>query len=163
MLAVLLRVVRLVRADPVDRDQGAVDDDMVALAEAGEGFMKAGRPGSQDLQGLVDVSPGGGLGYPETGSELRERLVLPQMDQREQRLLEAAELAPAGVAGPAMLVQKPGDMLDVPCGMSSVAGYGNLQGLFGRRCAEWNHHANDEGPCLVTTPADQPKSPSSTG
>ncbi|MBB4987553.1 hypothetical protein GGE06_008526 [Streptomyces sp. SFB5A] len=112
MLAVLHRVIRLVHADPVDRDQGAVDDDMVALAEAGEGFMKAGRPGSQDLQGLVDVPPGSGLGYPETGSELRERLVLPQMDQRDQRLLEAAELTPAGVAGPVVLVQQPGNMLN---------------------------------------------------
>ncbi|MFB6808256.1 hypothetical protein [Streptomyces sp. NPDC056387] len=29
----------------------------------------------------------------------------------------------------------------------------NQQGPFGRRCDEWNHHAGDEGPCLVTTPA----------
>ncbi|SCD83846.1 hypothetical protein GA0115242_115725 [Streptomyces sp. SolWspMP-5a-2] len=39
----------------------------------------------------------------------------------------------------------------------------NQQDPFGRRCDEWNHHANDEGPCLVTTTADQPISPSSTG
>jgi hypothetical protein len=38
----------------------------------------------------------------------------------------------------------------------------NQQGPFGRRCAEWNHHANDEGPCLVTTATDQPISPAST-
>lgn len=30
------------------------------------------------------------------------------------------------------------------------------KGPSGRRCDEWNHHANDEGPRLVTTPADQP-------
>lgn len=97
VLAVLLRVVRLVRADPVDGDQGAVNDDVVALTEAGEGFMQAGHPADQNVQDIVHVPPGGGLRYPETGSELRERLVLTQMDQREQCLLEAAELAAAGV------------------------------------------------------------------
>jgi hypothetical protein len=68
--AVFHRVVRLVRADPVDGDQGAVNDDVVALTEAGEGFMKAGCPGGQDVQGLVDVPSGGGLGYPKPGAKL---------------------------------------------------------------------------------------------
>jgi hypothetical protein len=79
---------------------------------AGACFVETGCPAGQDVQGLVDVPPGGGLGYPETGSELRERLVLPQKEEREQRLLEAAELAPAGVAGPAVFVQQPGNMLN---------------------------------------------------
>ncbi|GEC05275.1 hypothetical protein SSP24_29300 [Streptomyces spinoverrucosus] len=35
-----------------------------------------------------------------------------QMDQREQRLLETAELAPPDVTGLAMLVQQPGNMLN---------------------------------------------------
>ncbi len=35
----------------------------------------------------------------------------------------------------------------------------NQQGPSGRRCAEWNHHANDEGPCPVTALADQLVSP----
>src|ERR1044071_6834349 len=71
------------------------------------------RPGAQEaVQGLVDVPPGRGLGYPESGPELRERLVLAQMDKGEQRLLEATELTPAGVAGPAVLVQQPGNMLN---------------------------------------------------
>jgi hypothetical protein len=76
VLAVFHRVVRLVRADAVDGDQSAVNDDMVALTGTGEGFMKAGSPGSQHLQGFVDVPPGGGLRYPEPGVELGERLVL---------------------------------------------------------------------------------------
>ncbi|TVP35668.1 hypothetical protein A3L22_30350 [Streptomyces griseus subsp. griseus] len=85
---------------------------MIALTETGERFVEARRPARQHVQGLVDVTPGGGLGYPETGAELRERLVLPQVHQGEQRLLETAELAPAGVAGLAVLVQQPSDMLD---------------------------------------------------
>lgn len=125
--------------------------------------MEAGCPAGKDVQGLVDVPPGGGLGYPETSSELRERLVLTQVHQREQCLLEAAELAPSGVEGPAVLVQQPGDMLDELMWHVERGRIPNQQGLFGRRCVEWNHHANDEGPCLVTPPTDQPISPSSTG
>ncbi|GHG24562.1 hypothetical protein Shyd_86250 [Streptomyces hydrogenans] len=92
--------------------RAAVNDAVVAFTDPGEGFLETGCPAGQHVQGLVDVAPGGGLGYPETGPELRERLVLPQVHQREKRLLEAAELAPAGVAGLAVLVQQPGDMLD---------------------------------------------------
>ncbi|AJF68594.1 hypothetical protein SVTN_33900 [Streptomyces vietnamensis] len=154
MPAVLYRVVRLVRADPVDGDQGAVNDDVGAFTEAGEGFIKAGRPGSQNVQGVADVPPSGGLGYPEAGSELRERFVLAQMDKGEQCLLEAAELASACVAGPAVFVKQPGNMLDELMRDVERGRIRNQQGPFGRRCVEWNHHANDEGPCLVTTPAD---------
>ncbi|MGX1480773.1 UNVERIFIED_CONTAM: hypothetical protein RKD50_009581 [Streptomyces canus] len=163
MSAVNHRVVGLVRADPVDGDQGAVNEDVVALTEAGEGFMEAGRPGGQNVQGLVDVPPGSGLGYPKSRSELRERLILTQMDKSEQRLLEATELTPAGVAGPAVLLQQPGNMLNQLVRDVEHGRIRNQQGPFGRRCDEWNHHANDEGPYLVTTPADQPISPSSTG
>ncbi|GFH67526.1 hypothetical protein Srut_40400 [Streptomyces rutgersensis] len=85
------------------------------------------------------------------------------MDEGQQRLLEATELAPAGVADLAMLVQQPGHMLDVLMRDVEHGRIRNQQGPFGRRCDEWNHHANDKGPCLVTTPADQPISPSSTG
>lgn len=83
MLAVLLRVAGLVGVDPVGGDQGAVNDDVVALTEAGEGFVEAGRSGDQDVQGFVHVPPGSGLGYPETRSELGERLVLAQVDEGE--------------------------------------------------------------------------------
>ncbi|MER7600308.1 hypothetical protein, partial [Streptomyces hydrogenans] len=78
------------------------------------------------------------------------------MHQGEKRLLETAELAPAGVAGLAVLVQQPGDMLDQ---LMRDVEHGSIRkpsGPFGCRCDEWNHHANDQGPCLVTTPADQP-------
>ncbi len=92
MLLVFLRVVRLIGADAVGGDQCAVNDDVVALTEAGVGFMEAWGPGGQHLQGLVHVAPGGGLRYREPGAELGERLVLAQVDKREQCLAEAAEL-----------------------------------------------------------------------
>jgi hypothetical protein len=159
VLAVLHRVVRLVRTDPVDRDQRAVNDDVVAFTEAGECFVQSGRPGRKDAQGLVDVPPGGSLGYPETAPELGERLVLPQVDEGEQRLLEAAELAPTDVADLAVLIQQPGDMLDELVRDVERGRIRNQQGPFGRRCDEWNHHANDEGPYLVTNPLTSPFHP----
>lgn len=163
MPAVFHRVVRLVRGDAVDGDQGTVDDDVVAFTEAGERFVETGRPVGQDVQRLVDVPPGGGLRYPKPGSELRERLVLPQMDQREQCLLEAVEPAPAGIASSATLLDHPGNMLNKLARNIEHGRIRNQQGPFGRQRVERDHHAKDEGPCLVTTPADQPLSPSSTG
>jgi len=50
--------------------RAAVNDDVVAFTEADEGFVEAGRPAGQGFQRLVYVAPGGGLRYPETGSEL---------------------------------------------------------------------------------------------
>ena len=160
---VFLRVVRLIGADAIGGDQCAVNDDVVALTEAGEGFVEAWGPGSQHLQGLVHIAPGGGLRYREPGAKLGERLVLAQVDQREQCLVEAAELPPAGVACAAVFVQQPGNMFDELMRDVERGRIRNRQGPFGRRCAEWNHHADDEGPCLVTTPTDQPISPTSTG
>lgn len=163
VLLAFLRVVRLIGADADGGDQRAVNDDVVALTEAGEGFMEAWGPGGQHLQGLVHVAPGGGLRYREPGAELGERLVLAQVDKREQCLVEAAELPPAGVTRAAVLVQQPGNVLNELMRDVERGRIRNQQGPFGRRCAEWNHHANDEGPCLVTTPTDQPFSPASTG
>ncbi|SDN68765.1 hypothetical protein SAMN05444921_13364 [Streptomyces wuyuanensis] len=85
------------------------------------------------------------------------------MDQREQRLLEATEFAPADVVGPAVLVQQPGNMLDELVRDVEHGRIRNQQLPFGRQRVEWNCHANDEGPCLVTAPADQPISPFSAG
>ena len=109
---VLLRVVRLIRVDSVGGNQRSVNDDVVALTEAGEGFVQAGSPGGQDVPGLVDVAPGSALGYAETGAELGERLVLTQVDQGEKSLLEATEPAPTSLACATVLVQQPGNMLD---------------------------------------------------
>lgn len=102
--------------------------------------------------------------WPFGSTELSQRKRrLTQMNESEKRLLEAAEFAPAGVAGPAVFVQQPGDMLNQLVRDIEHGRIRNQQGLFGRRCDEWNHHANDEGPCHVTIPADLPISPSSTG
>lgn len=57
-------------------------------------------------------------------------------------------------AGDALRSVRPGLLRDVQGGTTW-----NQHGPFGRRCAEWSHHANDEGPTL----ADQPVSPSSAG
>ncbi|MDQ0904848.1 hypothetical protein QFZ22_000833 [Streptomyces canus] len=132
--------------DSTARQLGRPARTLLTHGEAGEGFMEAGRPGGQHLQGFVDVPPGSGLGYPESGPELRERLILAQMDKGEQRLLEATELTPAGVAGPAVLVQQPGNMLNQLVRDVEHGSIRNHQGPFGRRCAEWNHTPTTRGP-----------------
>lgn len=59
VLLVFLAVIRLVRSDAFGGDQGAVDNDEVALAQADQGLVQAGCPGGEDLERLVDVAPGG--------------------------------------------------------------------------------------------------------
>ena len=96
---------------------------------------------------------------PKPAPSWGERLVLTQVDQGEKSLLEATEPAPTSLACATVLVQQPGNMLDELVGDVQHGWLRNQQGLAGRRCAEWNHHANDEGPCLVTTTTDQSISP----
>ncbi|GAU71532.1 putative hypothetical protein [Streptomyces sp. NBRC 110611] len=91
---VLLRVVRFVRGDAVGGDEGAVNDDEVAFTQADEGLAQARRPGGEEVEGFVDVPPGRRLRHPEAGSDLRERLVLPQMRQDKEGLFEATETPP---------------------------------------------------------------------
>lgn len=112
VLAVFLGVVRLVRVAAVDGDQRAVDDDEVPLAQADEGLLQAGRPGGQDLESLVHVPPGGRGGDPEPRRELRQRLVLAQMHQRQQGLLKAAQLAPPRAAFTPSGMDQPRNVLD---------------------------------------------------
>lgn len=76
--------------------------------------------------GLVHVAPGGGLRYRDPGAELGERLVLAQVDQREQCLVEAAELPPAGVACAAVLVEQPGTCSTSSCGTEPTGPFRSL-------------------------------------
>lgn len=66
MLPVLPTVIRLVRPDPVGGDQGAVNNDEVAVTQAHEGFAQARGPRGEDLKDLVDVPPRRGFGGTET-------------------------------------------------------------------------------------------------
>ena len=105
-------VARENHSDAVGGDECAVDDDEVAFAQPDEGLVQAWHPGGQDFECLVDLAPGRRLRHPEPGTDLCERLVLPQMGQRQQRLLEAAQLPPARAKFTPSGVDEPGDMLD---------------------------------------------------
>lgn len=112
VLLVFLGVVRLVDLDAVGGDEGAVDNDEIALAQSGQGLVQARRPCRENVQGLVDVPPSRRGRDAETGRELGERLVLSEMGQGEQRLFEATELSPGRVQFTPSGVDEPGDMLD---------------------------------------------------
>lgn len=77
------------------------------------------------------------------------------MSQGGQGLLGATLLPPRRVPVTASGVDEPGGVLDQLMGDSGHGPIRNRQGPSGRRRAEWGHHVDDEGPCLVTTPADQ--------
>ncbi|GHG23890.1 hypothetical protein GCM10017667_69230 [Streptomyces filamentosus] len=70
--------------------RAAVDDHVVALAQAGQGLVRARCPGREDVEDLVDVAPGCGCRDAEAGCQGGQGLVLPQMDQHEQGLPGAA-------------------------------------------------------------------------
>jgi hypothetical protein len=124
VLAMLLRVVRLVRADPVGRDQGAVDDHEVAFAEACQGLAQTRCPRRQYVQRFVDVPPGRCLRHSEPGPDLCERLILPQKREREQGLLETAQLPPPRPQFTPSGVSSQETYSTSSYGTSSMAGYG---------------------------------------
>lgn len=157
--AVLHRVVRLVCSDAVDRDRRAVHDDEVDLARTGQGLVQAGCPRGENVQDLVGTASGSCLWDTATDAELGECLVLPEMGQGEQGLWEAARFPPRRVRFTPSGVDEPGAMLDQLVRNVEHGSIRNQQGPSGRRRAEWNHHADDEGPCLVTAPTDQLISP----
>jgi hypothetical protein len=81
--AVLSRVEGPVRGDPVDRDQGAVHDDVgvPGLLRVPDRRAELRDPCGQQGDGLVHVPPGRGGADPEPGRQLGERLAFAQVDQ----------------------------------------------------------------------------------
>jgi hypothetical protein len=88
VLLVLAGVEGPVRGDPVDRDQGAVDDHvgMPGLLRVPDCLAELRRPGGEQRDSLLDIPPGRGGAYPEAGRQAGERLALAQVRQDEQRL-----------------------------------------------------------------------------
>ena len=96
VLAVRAGVERPVGGDPVDRDQGAIDDQVgvPGLPGVPQRLAQLRGPGGQQRHGLGDIPPGGGGADAEPGGQLGERIALAQVRQDEQGLLPGAELAP---------------------------------------------------------------------
>lgn len=72
VMLVFLAVVRLVRGDPVGRDEDAVNNDEVPFTQPDEGFLQARSPGGENLDDLVDVAPGQSEFLPRTELRMKE-------------------------------------------------------------------------------------------
>jgi hypothetical protein len=118
---------------------------MVAFTEAGEGLLQARRPGREDVQGLVDIAPGGGGRDAEASRELGERLVLAKVGQCEEILLEAAESSPWRVQFTPSGVDEPGDMLDELVRDVEHGRIRNQQSPRAVGSVEWNQHRQRPG------------------
>jgi hypothetical protein len=77
-------MVRLVGGDAVGRGQSAVDDHVIALAQAGQSLVQARRPRRENVQGLADVPSSDGGRDAESGCQGGQRLVLHR--ERRSRL-----------------------------------------------------------------------------
>ena len=97
VLLVLAGVEGPVRGDPVDRDQGPVQDDVgvPGLLRVPDRLAELRRPGREQGHGLFHVSPGRRGADREPGRELGERLAFAQVGQDQKRLLPGVQLPPA--------------------------------------------------------------------
>lgn len=152
VLAVLLRVVRFIGGNAVGGDQGAVDDDEVALAQHGQGLAQAGRPRRENVEGLIDVAPRSGCGDTEAGRQGGKRLALAQVHQHKQGLLEASQLPPPRTAFTPWCVDEPGNVLDQLMRDVDRGTIRDQARLLGRCVARREHHRNDREPRLVAHP-----------
>jgi hypothetical protein len=104
VVPVLAGVEGAVRGDPVDRDEGAVQDHVgvAGSLRVPDRLAELRGAGREQRDGLVDVPPGRGRADPEPGRDLGERLALAQVDQHEQGLLARVQLPPDRPGRPAV-------------------------------------------------------------
>lgn len=106
---VLPRVVGPVGGDPVDRQQGAVEDHERFQRRGPCGFGEGGREGGQERDGLGDVPVRGGRSDAEPGRELGIRVAVAEVGEGEQGLPARAQAPPAGTELPAVFPQAVGE------------------------------------------------------
>jgi hypothetical protein len=87
---------RPVAGNPVDRDEGAVDDHIGVTCPFGvpDRLAEFRRPGGEEVGDLVNVAPRCGPANAEPGRELVERVAFAQVGQDKHRLLTRAQLPP---------------------------------------------------------------------
>jgi hypothetical protein len=85
-----------VGGDPVDGDQGAVQDHVgvPGLLRVPDRLAELRRPGCEQRDDLLHVPPGRRGSHREPGRQLGERLALPQVGQDQQGLLAGVQLPP---------------------------------------------------------------------
>lgn len=112
VVAVLHRVVRLIRRDAVGGDQGTVEDDEPLRRQFAQRGIERGGVLGQEVGGLGHIPGGDRGGAPESGCHLGERSVRAQVHRDQQSLVEAAQPAPTRAQFTPSGVDQPGNVLD---------------------------------------------------
>jgi hypothetical protein len=101
VLFVLAGVERPAAGDPVDRDEGAVEDDvgMTCSFSVPDRLPVLRRPVGGRLDDLVDVPPCRRPADADPGGQLVERLAFAQVDQHEEGFLARVGLSPPRAGG----------------------------------------------------------------
>jgi hypothetical protein len=86
---VLAGVEGAIRGDPVDRDQGAVEDDVCVpgFLRVADRLAELRGAGREQGDGLLDVPSGRGRADPEPGRQVGERLAFAEVSEHHERLL----------------------------------------------------------------------------
>jgi hypothetical protein len=120
--------------DPVDRHEGAVEDEIRQSVADGlsEDFGQGRGCGSDHVQGFAVPAVGGGAGHPEPGAEPLDISAVPQPGQDEHGLTETGEDpgAPASSHLAALVAQQSGDEPDHGAGQAKADTIGGHVGPF---------------------------------
>lgn len=91
------------------------------------------RPGREQADGLVHISPGGGGADAEPGGQFGERLALAQVDKHQQRLLARVQLPPGRPGLLAVTADHPGHVVQGRAGQRQRGAIEQHQEPLGRR------------------------------
>ena len=113
MVVVLAGVERSVYRDPVDSDEGAVQDHVapVGAGRRGEGVGEAGRRRGEHVDGFVDVAAHRGDADAEPGGEAGVGVPAAQVRQHQQRLPSRGKPPPRRSDRGPVRPQRPGEEL----------------------------------------------------
>jgi hypothetical protein len=109
----LARVEGPVGGDPVNGQQGAVQDHERLVCRTFEGLLKRGNQRGQEVHGLADVAVDRGHTYAEGGRQPGVGVTAAQVGQGEQGLPIRGQAPPAGADLSAALGELPGQEAQV--------------------------------------------------
>lgn len=116
MAAVFSRVVGLLVGDPVDRDQGAVEDRVGEQPDPGHRRFEVAGGGREQVDGLAHVAPGSRHADLETGGQAGQGVTVTQVRESEQGLLAGVETPPPGPALVAVGSDEAGEVVQAASG-----------------------------------------------
>jgi len=114
--AVFTRVVGLLIGDPVDRDQGAVEDHVRQQPDPGHCRIEVVGGSGEKVDRLADVTPSGRHADLETTGQTAQGVTITQVRQGEQGLPAGIEAPPPGPALLTVGPDEPGKVVQAASG-----------------------------------------------